>query len=435
MRTLPRPIGPKERNSSLPAVNASAWLSARRPVNEILARVHQLYIVQCCLIVGVELQCLMKFGPRSFEVAAQHIRIAFVIEEPRGFALEFGCSPVGVICKIESAQAIVTRRQSDPRHHVIWRFFNGVLKILLRQAEVAVVESLGAQPHRLIGRVVLHIARILTCDRIGHWRWRQTGLVAPSGQRRRHDCQTEPDPRSQRRSRQKPHSSPSAFRRWIYPFFSLPSVRRQRPDSNPCPDDKDGPNAPIARRLGGQRGVVAHQIRCPTLPNCEGEEARGVQEPISRSNFKMTGRRTIIKITGKMPSANGTTILTGNSFAFFSASNILLERISSLNSRSVVATSPPSSTECRKTATKDEASSSPSRSANALKASTELLPARISAPINSMLWPSAGLRLLSRSRILSNDASTVRPAVTHTVNKSRRSGKVRRYSVICRDWR
>ena len=47
----------------------------------------------------------------------------------------------------------------------------------------------------------------------------------------------------------------------------------------------------------------------------------------------MTGRRTIIKITGKMPKASGMTILTGNSFAFFSASNILLERMSSLNSR------------------------------------------------------------------------------------------------------
>ena len=93
----------------------------------------------------------------------------------------------------------------------------------------------------------------------------------------------------------------------------------------------------------------------------------GSAAPISRSNFKITGRRTIIKIIGKMPSANGTTILTGNSFAFFSASNILFERISSLNSRSVVATSPPSSTECRKTATKDAASSNPNRSANALK--------------------------------------------------------------------
>ena len=86
-----------------------------------------------------------------------------------------------------------------------------------------------------------------------------------------------------------------------------------------------------------------------------------------------------------MPSANGTTIFTGNSFAFFSASNILFERMSSLNSLSVVATSPPSSTEWRNTATKDAASSNPSRSANAPKASTELLPARISAPINSML--------------------------------------------------
>ena len=138
----------------------------------------------------------------------------------------------------------------------------------------------------------------------------------------------------------------------------------------------------------------------------------------------MTGSRTIIKITGNMPSANGTTILTGNSFAFFSASNILLERMSSLNSLSVVATSPPSSTECRNTATKDAASSNPSRSANAPKASTELLPARISAPINSMLWPSARLRLLSRSRILSNDASTVRPAVTQTVNRSKKIRKI-----------
>src|SRR5580692_4856636 len=89
---------PKTVNSSLPAVDASARLSARRPVNEILARVQQLYIVQCCLVVGVELQRLMKFGRCGFEVATQHIRITFVIEKPRGFALELGRGPIGVVC-------------------------------------------------------------------------------------------------------------------------------------------------------------------------------------------------------------------------------------------------------------------------------------------------------------------------------------------------
>jgi len=134
----------------------------------------------------------MKFGPRGFEIAAQHMRIAFVIEQPRSFALELRRGSVGMVCKIESAQSILTRRQSNPRHYVIGRFLNRVLEILLRQAEIAVVESLGAEPHRLIGRVVLHIARILSGDRIGHWRWRQTGLVAPSSKQRQRDHENQP---------------------------------------------------------------------------------------------------------------------------------------------------------------------------------------------------------------------------------------------------
>ena len=132
----------------------------------------------------------MKFGSRRFEVAAQHIRIAFVIEKPWGFALEFGRGPIGPVREIEPPQSIVTRRQSDPGGHVVWRFFNRILKILLRQAEVAVVEPLGAQPHRLIGRIILNVARILPGDRIGDRRRRQRRLVAPSGQQRQHDYQT-----------------------------------------------------------------------------------------------------------------------------------------------------------------------------------------------------------------------------------------------------
>src|SRR5580692_12300940 len=137
---------PKTVNSSLPAVDASARLSARRPINEILARVQQFYIVQRCLVVGVKPQGLFEFGPRGFEIAAQHIRIAFVIEKPRDFTLEFRRAPVGVICEIEPPQPVVAGGQSDPRHHVLWRFFSRVLEILLREAKIAVVEALGAQP-------------------------------------------------------------------------------------------------------------------------------------------------------------------------------------------------------------------------------------------------------------------------------------------------
>src|ERR1700677_1970111 len=93
----------RTRGPSLPAVDASARLSARRPVDEILARVQELYVVQRRLVVGVEPQGLFEFVPRGFEVAAQHIRIALVVEKPRGFALEFGRSPVGVVCEIEPA--------------------------------------------------------------------------------------------------------------------------------------------------------------------------------------------------------------------------------------------------------------------------------------------------------------------------------------------
>jgi hypothetical protein len=176
----------------LTAVDAAARLSTRRPVDESLARVQQFYIVQRCLVVGVEPQGLFEFGPRDCEIAAQNIRIAFVIKKPRGFALEFRRGPVGVICEIEPPQSIVTRRQSDPRHHVLWRFFNRILEILLREAEIAVVEALGAQPDRLIGRVVLHVARILSGDRIGDGRRREAGLVARRGQQRQRHHQNQP---------------------------------------------------------------------------------------------------------------------------------------------------------------------------------------------------------------------------------------------------
>ena len=173
-------------------------------------------------LLGSSAQGLFEFGPRGFEIAAQHIRIAFVIEKPRGFTLEFRRSPVGVVCEIEPPQPIVTRRQSDPRHHVLWRFFNRVLEILLREAKIAVVEALGAQPHRLIGRVVLHVARILSGDRIGDGRRRQAGLVARQRPTTPTPSRESTGPRSQRR-RGKLHSSPSATWRCVYP--RLPPVR------------------------------------------------------------------------------------------------------------------------------------------------------------------------------------------------------------------
>src|SRR3984957_2925300 len=58
---------------SLPTVDASAGLSTGRPVDEILARVQQFYIVQRCLIVGVKPQGLFEFGPGGFLFAAPHI--------------------------------------------------------------------------------------------------------------------------------------------------------------------------------------------------------------------------------------------------------------------------------------------------------------------------------------------------------------------------
>ncbi len=64
----------------------------------------------------------------------------------------------------------------------------------------------------------------------------------------------------------------------------------------------------MRRQRGGWNSSVraaACRDSSLALPAFEDERLGGAQEPMSRSNFKMTGRRTIIKITGKMPKASG----------------------------------------------------------------------------------------------------------------------------------
>jgi hypothetical protein len=119
------------------------------------------------LIIWVESQRRLKLGSRRLKVAAQHIRIPFVIQQPDCDALQFGCGRVRLVREVKSPQSIVTCRQSDPRGHVLWRLFNCVLEILLRQAEIALVKSLDAKPRRLIRGIIFDIAGILSGRGIG----------------------------------------------------------------------------------------------------------------------------------------------------------------------------------------------------------------------------------------------------------------------------
>ncbi len=87
-----------------------------------------------------------------------------------------------MVREIKSPQSIVARRQTDPGGYVLRRIFDGVLEILLREAEVAFVESLDAESDRFIRAVVFDVARVLSGQRIGGRRRGQPRLLA-AGQR------------------------------------------------------------------------------------------------------------------------------------------------------------------------------------------------------------------------------------------------------------
>ena len=82
---------------SLAAVNAPTRFSVWGALNELRAVVEQLYVVERCLVVRVKSQRRLKLGARRLEIAAQHIGIPFVIQQPDGDALKFACGRVSLI--------------------------------------------------------------------------------------------------------------------------------------------------------------------------------------------------------------------------------------------------------------------------------------------------------------------------------------------------
>ena len=161
---------------SVAADHAAARLAVGRALNEFGARIEQFSIVEGCRIDRVELQRCVERSARFREIAAQHIRVALVIENAGGLAVEIDRGGIGVVGQIKSPQSIVARRQTDPGGYVLRRFFDGVLEILLRQAEAAFVELLDAEFDGFVRTVVFDVARVLSRKRIGG----RGGASAPS---------------------------------------------------------------------------------------------------------------------------------------------------------------------------------------------------------------------------------------------------------------
>jgi len=106
----------------------------------------------------------VELRPSLPQIPAQHIRISLIIEDIRCVTHQFRRGHIAAVGEIESSQSIVARRQSDPGGRVSGGLFDGALKVLLGQAKIAFVETLDAQFQRLVRGIVLHIARILSCD-------------------------------------------------------------------------------------------------------------------------------------------------------------------------------------------------------------------------------------------------------------------------------
>ena len=77
-----------------------------------------------------------------------------------------------------TSQSIVTRGQSEPGGYVSRRSFDGVLELLLSQAEIPLVKPLNAKPHRFVRTIILYVAGVLSDHRIRNWRGRYRLLTA-----------------------------------------------------------------------------------------------------------------------------------------------------------------------------------------------------------------------------------------------------------------
>ena len=163
---------------SLNAVDAPARLPVRGALDESDALVEQSEIVGRGRVARVESQRVIEHRTSLRQLPAQHIGVSLVIEDARGMAHQFDRGCVAAIGEIESPQAIVTRRQSDPGGRVLGRFFDRVLEVLLGETEIAFLETLDAQFHRLVRRVVLDVGGVLSRDRIGDRIGRRGRLAA-----------------------------------------------------------------------------------------------------------------------------------------------------------------------------------------------------------------------------------------------------------------
>jgi hypothetical protein len=129
-----RPALPRDsslRSFSLGAVDAPTWLPIRSALNELRTLIEQCEIVDRRRVAWVEAQRGVKLSPSPSQVPAQHIRVSLVIEKTWGVTHQFSRGRIAAICKIESPQSIVARRQADPGGRVFGGFFDGVLEVPL----------------------------------------------------------------------------------------------------------------------------------------------------------------------------------------------------------------------------------------------------------------------------------------------------------------
>src|ERR1700740_2267853 len=86
--------------------NGSSGL-AGGSLDNAAAPVQQLEIVDDGGIGGVELVCPLQFATRLRQIAAQHVRIALVVQDSNGFAGQSYRLRVSLIGKVEAPQAVV----------------------------------------------------------------------------------------------------------------------------------------------------------------------------------------------------------------------------------------------------------------------------------------------------------------------------------------
>src|SRR5437016_3733212 len=102
-----------------------------RPMNELLARIEQLEIVDDGRVGGIELISLEKFDTRLHQIAAQHIGISLVVEDLDGLAGQANGAGISLVGEIKAADPVIARGKPDPGGGILGRFFYRIAKVTL----------------------------------------------------------------------------------------------------------------------------------------------------------------------------------------------------------------------------------------------------------------------------------------------------------------